>query len=439
MITERQRERIEDLLRGEPQSANRLLTWQLVIGEEDPEDVTERVVDLEYGTDEGPALVLEATVAGEVRSSREHEPVMLSLLYDGVPVRQFTGTLQRPVHGRTTSEIRAGSSGFWLSRIFLKSHTTFTGVPPDLVLYDMLSRAPYRGNVEVEPVGMPLFRRVEEPFLKTDTPDDVIEALQAEVSFEIYDTPDDGAEAVVERSLSEGGDASWTFEVGRDVEVEDFTPERRGEAYAEVWVTRRIENATGDPVEVLAEVPVPGSKAPPDTVLEIESSDYTEGAVAAAIATAYDEASALAFGRYDGSFETAYIQPFLRRGKLVAVKEPGEDARGRYVRTWMCLLSETRGRLPEKRGEYGGVMEVVGKEYEPALIPAPQRRSGGVFFPLLGRDWLYRAYLSTALPFVAYDEATGEAVVDADAAAQHGVNVYMDEATMEVVVESDAA
>lgn len=423
--TPRGRDRIKELLQTDVTAIGHGTGWRLVVADT---DLTERIASLEWGTDEGPAIVLDADVVGELGASLENERVMLDLVYDtssgAYAVRQFTGWLLRPVHGTPLSKAQAASSGYWLQRMPLGEHTPYTAAAPDLVMADALGRAPYSGAVEVEPVGMPLFTRVgSEAFRKTDSLDNVVESVQQEVPYVLYDTPTDGCDVLLERSLAEGGDPEWTFEVGRDIHAEDFSPERQGESFAEVWVARQIEGAEDgqDPVEILASVPVPGSKAPDGAVMIVESSDYSSGAVAAAISTAYDEASAIAYGRYAASFPTAYVQPFLRRSSIVAVREPGRDGRGRYTRTWMCLLSEIGGTLPEKRGRYGGVMEVVGREYEPVVLSPPERASGAALFPAWGVDWLHRPYFSDSLPWVREDGPN--VALDVDVALEHGVEV----------------
>lgn len=451
-LTRREKDRVEEILGGDAAFVGQKQSLRLIAGTgERMEELTERVpTDSDAGAwvadAEGPAITLDVDVWGRIPEELEGEPVTLEVITEGIAVRQFTGTLLRPQIGKTTSKLQAASSGFWLQKILLLESVSYTGVRPDLVVGDALGRAPYAGPVEVQRVDRPLIvRSGDEAFRLTDALDDVLEAVQEEVPYVFHDTPHDGSEATLAKRLSEGGEPAWTFEVGRDVDAEDFSPERQGDSYFEVIVTRQGEDSAA-PVEILARVPVPGSKAPPGAVLNIESSDQSASASASALSTAYDEAHGAAYGRYRASVTVPYIQPFLRRGRFVAMQEGGseetvrwgETLTRRYTRTWMCLLDSVGGSIPSKRGTYGGMMEVVGKVREPVVLPPPPTASGGVFFPLLGWDWLGRAYLSTDLPFVSYDEATGEAVVDSQAAAEHGVNVYMDEETREVVVD-DAA
>ena len=380
-VSERDAERIHEILRGpEP---GRLTWWQVWVGGE-----IYAVASCERDAAEGSyGLTLRASVRGMVPEAAVGGDVIYDLVVDGISVRRFTGKLLSavPSRGRALTEVRAASSGGALPDLQLGSRVSWDQAEPSLAVADALGRAGHEGQVRVESVAAPRFTRKDaEAYSALQSPAEVLEAVSSEIpAFEFWDTAFDGHEAFLRRPLEEAPEPEFAFDARK---LENFVAERVEPTASWVVVYRRKEilKAGEDPYEVLARAPVPGSSAPDDAIERIESTDRTASAILNAHQTARDRAAEIS-ERYRMSF-TGPLHPLLERGSYVAVFLSGEDAAGRYVKTWSLYLTGITDALPRKRAAYSGEARVSEVAREPVPEPRPLGATGGAVLPAWGID-----------------------------------------------------
>ncbi len=346
-------ERLVEEILDSPNPAS-LTSWELRIAGEPYGDV-EAGKGVKSVTvdcfDEGPALTLEAEIAGHLPISIESADVELDVtmgsLGGSVTIPAFRGKALIPEEDGVNTTIKAASAGYWLDSVKLRVDMPLTGARPDDTAYTVLSQAPYP-NVEVAPVGKPLIRRVlDESFTRLNTLDDVLQALEEEARMYVYDRADGTARAGKKPILAKAGNIRYTFTVGEDIRVEDFTHVRTlDNNYSAVRVYRKGEDGS---VSILAEVAVPNSKVPPRCYEDIEWTDEDLDPDPP-FAIGFRRAEMLAYGeRNSDSIEARLVHPLLERGDMVTFEEAGEDVYGEYERTWLAVLTGYKLAFPEKR------------------------------------------------------------------------------------------
>jgi hypothetical protein len=351
--------------------------WELTIAGYDYTDLIRDDGEITVEGADGPALELTGEVAQKLSQDLESAEVSLAITVGGVQVEKFNGALLLPEHTEFGTELGAATGGFYAEGFELGSLMQFSGQAPDTVMYRVLTLLPYNlADINIAPISGPLFTRTEgSRFSFVQKVSEVTSQVIPEAGISWFDTASNGTKVFRESVLAEGVNSVWTFEVGREIKPADFRVTRNTDRYRQVTVSRPNEAATltDDPNTLLARIDVPGSRAPLGSTFNIELSP---GANASdAISRGYLEADKLS-RRYTLDFITQYPHPLLERGDIISVVEPGQDALGKYVKYWLCVLVTDGVTLPGKRGHYGGPAVLIGTER--VVLPEVFRLRGGV-------------------------------------------------------------
>lgn len=361
-----QRERIEEVLRR-GRDASREIDYELIIGDA---DYTDRIEDIEYGTEDGPGIVLTGSSPLRVPASLEGREIHLRLFVGEVAVTQFRGRMSRPSREDGETSLEAGTGGYWLDKISLDEDLDYDGVDPTVAAYETLAKAPYSAPVIVERAGGKI-RRQDRTFKRNDQLSDVLESLVEQAGLEPFDTHENGCVCRSPVSLAEPGEVVWTFVVGEDLDPDDgFSYSRTEEEdYSEVIVYREDD----DEITELARAEVVGSSAPAGAIdwiqlgTDTDDEDYDEDTeLVEARERASERAYELARGRWEVEMSPPYIHPLLERGDAVKVLQTSiEDVEGEeyeVYREWLVLIEGHSGELPAKAGSYEGRAEIVAEE-----------------------------------------------------------------------------
>lgn len=330
------------------------MSWRLTIGDADYSEAIDDGDQVTIEGAEGPALTVTGEISEKLSPELENASVRAYLTAGGVEVLRFAGLMLLPEHSQTTSELGATTASAFVEECEIGEFLEFSNAPPDTVMYEGLTRLPYDlSQVRIDSIPTPLFTRTgADAYSAHDSVSDITSDVTEEAGISWFDSQA-GTRAFKTPNLADSIRPVWTFEVNRDIRAEDFRPGRVGDRVRWVVVTRPKTNPlpTEDPVEELARVEIPGSRAPTRTRVLIELS---EGAATAdAFPRAFLEAARLSIA-YTLDFPTIYAHPLLERGDVVAIREPGRDSVGRYVKTWACILGTEGIALPDKTGRYGG-------------------------------------------------------------------------------------
>lgn len=322
--------------------------------------ISEDLVSCDWGREDAgrPGVVFRATLEWSPSMDLGREDVILNLLIDGVRVRSFTGKVHRFSAGgdAEANELIAHTGGYWLDKISMKTDEDYDGERPEDVVRDAVLRNRFYDSrfIFVERAGSNLLfgrrgaRRFKAWADKLDRP---LDAVGREAKYRYIDNVLGGLDARVKKSPAIAGEVVWSYVVGED--FDGFLPEPLGDEYSEVVALREVD---GDlvPLEGMP-IPVPGSKAPPDTPYEIPISDDggDEGA-----GVLYDEeiwqqanlaASRFALGEASCNFSVDWINPLVFDGSNVAVAQPFSVGSGADkisgVRHWIAEVGVGRCRI----------------------------------------------------------------------------------------------
>ncbi len=355
-----------------PRDAQEALSYELRVGRR-----RYRPTSLRWFTEDGPQMVLEATIPTGVPLRCKGLPVSVDLIYDDrLILRGFTGNVTR-LHVRGgVPHIAAATGGYWLSRQYLQEKTSYVEQNPSRVAWDILARCPYE-RVALPPVREPEFNRAgADAFSATASLKDVMDALYDESDLFVLDDARNFAVGYAgEDALEDPKGISLRWEVGVHVLRDSFEYALKNEEdYHNVAIVRAVDydeaGSQGGDVEILARARVRqlmGGGAPPrSATLFEETTDTTSKARAKAWERAFKLARALSFGEWGVSFTTLLVHPGIQRGSTVAVEvrelEPDERGRMRQIdRTWHVMIDNFAPDLTGRQVEYSGT-GVVARE-----------------------------------------------------------------------------
>lgn len=338
-VTERDKEVFREVL-ADPETAASSYGRTLFIG---GVDYSARIDALRtFCEEDGPAIVLEATIKGRLPLSIEGREVALDATFGSASMSAFRGTCLRPTPGART-KIVAASSGKKLEHKPLGARTSYDGLEPHTVLMALLSRGGYR-NVNVPRVRKPLFRRsltteADGRLPETTLIPEILEAVRKECGVRVWDDGENVARGFREESLEEPGDVVAEWEVGRHIrrgsDTDGFSyPYAHETRYSQVKVYRTDD--AGE-VEILAKAKVWNQNADPDDVLYVELSEDSEEN---AYEVCYREAHRLSTDAWElETLETVMIDERVERGDTVAITEEVAGENGPERLRWLVRIT----------------------------------------------------------------------------------------------------
>ncbi len=375
-------------------------------------DYSNRVASLEYGSEGGgndtqgsPGLTIDATFVGGLPRKIHGADVHVTLIVNGVRIRDFTGTALRPEYMPAETRVAGASGGFWLSETKLNADTDYLGMYPSEVVVDVLSRTNTYFGYHVPEVQAPLFTRTgDTQFSATESVSDVLAAVREEAQLVVWDNGENWAVAHQEQDLKVPGEIMWNLEVGVDIDPDEFSIANDTVKYSDVRVIRTLESGSSE--DVIPPVPVDHDNdpfpPPRDVSYHLEFTDTTPDAAAIASQMAYDKAEALKHGEHTVQFDTRYIHPYVVRGSTGVITQTLEDDEGKWIRRWLVTCDAHRRRLPEKKGSGSGRATLLEeRKVTPTVTPALSGvRTGGVEKRLWGLDHNGIPTIDDTLPYV---------------------------------------
>lgn len=324
--------------------------------------------DLRVSSEEdGPALVLEATVRGKVPLTLEGESVELDYIVAGVEVPGFRGELRRPQGAEIGTKIVAASASSWLAEdATFGKLTAYSGRTPESALSDVLSRIGRHERVNLPAIGRPLFYRIgDDAYAPNAQLSEAVDAIEEESGLQLRDDVRGWARGFVAERMDDPGEPVVTWRVGREIVRDSWEPtlaeERR---YYDVAVFRTLDNGgfeemAGSRFRVRHRQ---GKTPPACMTLWIETTDTGPDAAANAIATGFEAARSMGEGSWGVGFSTVMLDPRIERcADTVEVVDVDEEA-GIERRWHFRLLSHEHTPLSETRAAYTGVGLLASEE-----------------------------------------------------------------------------
>ena len=293
-----------------------------------------RVESLSYGREEGSvAMALDAEIVGALDPKMRGGDAFVDVIVAGVPVRRFTGRAHRPKSAVPVSTLLANTSGHKAGRNWIGRKKTFAGYSPRLAAVETLLSLGYRGAVEVEEHPKGEWER-EQPFLKREKRQQILDALKEECGYVFRDTRLDGVRATRPRPAPLSAAAVWTFRVGRDCAPGAFTYDPAVEEYRYVYAYRLRDDGEDEDLTDLAEVP--GQEdTDEDAVYPVEIPDSTPAAYSEGKRAVNEMVTALRHGETNWKLELPWIHVLLEEGDVVVIEEPTDDETHLVLRTWL--------------------------------------------------------------------------------------------------------
>lgn len=405
MISESQRERLTALMET-PELAAAQTRYTLRVG---PVDYTNRVRGLSRPAADGPAVVLNVTVAGNVPLEIQDEAVVLTVRIgsgsEAIEYLAFKGRLLEPSPDDIDSDLKAATGGYWLAELKFTEETQYPGFWPSTALRDILRRCPY-DRVALPEVREPLIVASDDPDTVFNTsydfPTELAEAvgnIEEEAEVTVWDRPENVGSAVLQKSLESPGEIAAEWVVGRHIRKGEFRYSGAFESsYSAVWVWRTEE---ARPV-VMQKVPIRNSNAPADAILDVEITDQSPEAYENAYRKAYRLASQASYSEWKlTELTTVMIDPRAERGSTVAISEDIRTyERAKVRRRWLVLLKADEPDYFSRSCSYGeGLLKLVSEEVLEVPPPLPEVATGEVAKRLYGvepggllyapEEWVY--------------------------------------------------
>jgi hypothetical protein len=320
---------------------------------------------------DGAGMTLWVTLAGHISRDLEGQQVTLDLMFgQDVAVRRFTGTVIDHNEEGADTILLCGTGGYWLDKIKFNERTAFVDQDPEWVIRYCLSKCPYdQSLIEVEPIQMPVYRRDDEEG-NTAFPDwaavgEPLLDLATQETIVYRDTAYNG-NVTSYRRLS--GASEWEFEMFYDRLGKATSADIEEGPFYQVIVYREDEVGV---VERLAEIFVPGSTAPPESVLWIQQEDLSNDS---ALQIAHDAAERQSGYRKLLSWEERVVHPFLDRGSWVTIIERGYDDAGEFARIWLAEITSVEDTfgLDTRTQTFEAEGTIVGEERIPPAPPPPR-------------------------------------------------------------------
>jgi hypothetical protein len=164
------------------------------------------------------------------------------------------------------------------------------------------------------------------------------------------------------------GASEWEFEMFYDRLGKATSADIEEGPFYQVIVYREDEVGV---VERLAEIFVPGSTAPPESVLWIQQEDLSNDS---ALQIAHDAAERQSGYRKLLSWEERVVHPFLDRGSWVTIIERGYDDAGEFARIWLAEITSVEDTfgLDTRTQTFEAEGTIVGEERIPPAPPPPR-------------------------------------------------------------------
>ena len=389
-----------------------------------------------YKGEDGIGVVLEAKISGRLPQGFEQKACLVDWIVSppGMEPEElsgFRGKVVDVVRRRNHTLLTAATAGYEASRVPIgedpRDDREYAGTRPDTAAYDLLSALPYKG-MELGGVATPVLnKRGEDRYKWTMYRKAAVEDVEGEARIAVRDLATNVAAlypiAPVDRSRS----PVWRVEEGRDTEeVGADTPE--GERYSRVQAYREEEGGVHRPAGQ-AEIDNRGHAVHPASayMMALSTDDEDQGFEAA-------YAEAIRQGRNDAavSAELAYPPFFLSRGEELGATLRGNVDDGTLLEHFVFRLDSFSVDVLGIKGSVAGEGAPTGIE-RLELARKEFASPRGVVRPLWGRDTDGAGYVNEALPWVAFDPATGEGVIYPEIAARYRVTAFYDETTQEVV------
>jgi hypothetical protein len=443
------RRKAEELLKTE-RTPSQFISWDLSIAGKDftpRQGPSPRLRSFTRTEDDeqGVALTLTATVAGNLPLSYQYEPMILRMRVGPYEVMRFKGECEAPLSEGGNTEITAHTAGFWLDQIKLNEQLEIVGWEPERVAFTMLNRAPYeRSLIYVQPAAFPIFNardaEGEFSFMPFQSIAEPLGILSESAMYAFRDTALNGVQAQV--MAARPSTPEWNFTLGPD-ELEITPPPQEDEGlFSHVIVYRVLPNAISGLTEakpLTLPMVVPGSKAPQDSWLWIEVSDDSPSAIRNGIQRARAEADRMTGIRKRGIFTQRFINPFLTRGASVTIEQRDYDDEGYFLRSWAGTIIGITDEISAESQLQTYTVDMLLVDEERLAAPAPPIRRPSYAFrtPRLGTDPMGRFFLDDTLPWVTI---INESMVDIDeaGAAAMGVGITTDPDISAIYFDNEA-
>lgn len=418
-----------------PERIRRVLT---VAGE----DYSGNVGSPVYGRQEGIAVVLEAELDVPLPSTYEQEEVRVDwvVLPSGTTLPGFKGrAVEVNTEGSRTTLV-AATGGYEAARTPVGEEgedREYAGTAPSAVVYDLLSalRGFYDG-FEIPRKNRPAVHlRDSERVYWTQHIADPLKTVEGLSGLVPADVPRNVAGAYVAGPVEQAGAHAWVFEEGLDTEPGGVSVETaESERYARV-VVWAPNGATGDHDALTEPIKVDnrGRRVNPRSTFFVEMTEE----LAADGSTPYEVGmrEALRLGRNDArvTVNPRYPPFFLARGDVVLAVKRTSVAGGTLVSTYRVLLDAVP--VEGMGGSPAGEAELVSEMLEEADLLPDFPRAPSFSRPLWGlmpngSD----PFVDDGLPWAREDPGGLHVVLDVEAAAAHGVEIFTDPTDPEAVV-----
>lgn len=318
------------------------------------EDYSFPLLSAEWGQSDIP-VTLDATLAGVLPEDLDGADTDLWVQIGDVLAPQLFSA--RMAFGSGGGSGRAGGSGDEVRNTEMLASTAgsllngddavrfgdfqeYFGVPPEYVAWDILTRAPYTGNVRVEALGVPVLTYagsasgagITPRFTPQDKLGDGLSRLQKDADYVFRDTAVNGHVAAPPVQLGRGMPTVAEFDANDFPAWQRPTPVYPRYFDVMVYTLNPDGSYAYDPAVV--EVPYRGAarKAYPGQTLAIHLDDHTADAEDNAAQLAYDTAELQARGLWSVSdIALPYFHPLIEREDGLLVAETRKDDRGE---TW---------------------------------------------------------------------------------------------------------
>lgn len=313
--------------------------------------------------EDGPAIVLEATVSGRVSLQKEGTDVELDYLIRGVELPGFRGELRRPEASYNGTRIIAASPSSWLAEdaVFNEEATYFHWSGGE-VLLDIMTRIDRHIRTHFPPVTNYNFNRTREEAYQPNTNlSEAVGDVEEEMGMLLRDDVRGWARGFMAEHMDDPGQpvASWT--VGKEIPREDFQLALTEDLkYFDVAVFR---TTSAGKFEELARSRVRhryGKTPPACMTMWIETTDVDTQAIQRASATAMNTASAISQRPWTVSFPTIMLDARIERcvDTVEVIEDDGEKKRTFHFR----ILSHEHTPHGETKASYTGAGMLVGEE-----------------------------------------------------------------------------
>lgn len=330
-------------------------TLLLMVGEEDYSD---RIPTGDAAQD-GIAITLEATFAGNLPLHLYGAPTTLSIAIAGVVVPMMQGLIALPESNddKASTKLMAASTGSLADKYPLNTLVEYPGVSPDYVVRDALRRLPYPpGSVRVEGVdGPPLVCARGSnpgPFQADQKVSDILAAVEEKALYTYRDTAWGGHRAHVSGGLARVPEVPTHMRFREGDLLSWKSPSLTLEQVARVIVWK--DNADGSPAFDPADATVTyvGRKYAPPAGLTLRI-PFTGADPEEAWQLAYDKVAELRRGLFKNEPIIPFY-PLIERTDVFTVAEVKDEDGTFYERDWLHYVDGWEQDWSLEGGSSGG-------------------------------------------------------------------------------------